>query len=327
MSKPVIYLAGPMTGLEGFNYALFRDVGRQLEQAGLDVRNPAEHDVETGFEPWLWRGTEPLSETGFDLEAALEWDLFQVSRADGVVILPMPSMDWKSEGLAKEMAQAKRYGVPMFQLGWSDFNWTESAEPRLSPIAINQVCAFAKMQKPNVLRVSAEKAKARDAVLSPVLNLEYTLEKGEYVLNAEDTKKFHAAKAITDPLFAGGAVENRWTGDKGEVRSVSSTGGEKGVKLARYDLIPVDALRQIAEHYGRGAEKYADNQWRKGYEWSKSFAALIRHANQFWGGEDYDEETGSNHMAAVAWHALTLLTFFEEHPDFDDRYVNEGTES
>jgi hypothetical protein len=25
-------------------------------------------------------------------------------------------------------------------------------------------------------------------------------------------------------------------------------------------------------------------------------------------------------MAAVAWHALTLLTFIEEHPEFDDRY-------
>lgn len=106
----------------------------------------------------------------------------------------------------------------------------------------------------------------------------------------------------------------------GEVRSVSSTGGEKGVKLARYDLIPVDALRQVAEHYGRGAEKYADNQWRKSYEWSKSYAALQRHATQFWGGEDFDEETGSNHMAAVAWHALALLTFFEEFPEFDDRY-------
>lgn len=105
-----------------------------------------------------------------------------------------------------------------------------------------------------------------------------------------------------------------------EVRTTSRTGGQKGVKDARFDLIPVGALTQLAEHYGVGAKKYADNQWRKGYEWSKSYAALQRHANQFWGGEDFDDETGSHHMAAVAWHALALLTFFDEFPQFDDRF-------
>lgn len=110
-----------------------------------------------------------------------------------------------------------------------------------------------------------------------------------------------------------------------EVRSVSSTGGEKGVKDARFDLIPIGALTSLANHYGAGAKKYADNQWRKGYEWSKSYAALQRHATQFWNGEDFDAETGSNHMAAVAWHAFTLLTFFEDYPQFDDRFRKERT--
>lgn len=109
----------------------------------------------------------------------------------------------------------------------------------------------------------------------------------------------------------------------GEVRTTSSTGGQKGTKIQRYDLLPISALKQVAQHYGVGALKYDANQYRLGYEWSKSYAALQRHANQFWGGEDFDEETGSNHMAAVAWHALTLLTFFEEHPQFDDRYKTE----
>lgn len=105
-----------------------------------------------------------------------------------------------------------------------------------------------------------------------------------------------------------------------EIRSVSRTGGEKGVKLERFDLIPVEALTKLATHYGIGAEKYDDNQWRKGYEWSKSYAALQRHLTAFWGGEDIDPETGSPHMAAVAWHAFTLMTFMDEYPDFDDRF-------
>lgn len=105
----------------------------------------------------------------------------------------------------------------------------------------------------------------------------------------------------------------------GEVRSVSSTGGEKGTKPQRYDLIPAGPLRTLAELYGKGAEKYADRNWERGYEWSKSFAALNRHLWQFWGGEDLDDETGLPHLASVAWHAFALLQFMNQHPDFDDR--------
>lgn len=105
-----------------------------------------------------------------------------------------------------------------------------------------------------------------------------------------------------------------------EIRTTSSTGGEKGTKAERFDLIPTDALSAVARHYGVGAQKYEAHNWRHGYEWSKSYAALQRHAQAFWGGEDLDAETGSPHMAAVAFHALALLTFMSDHPDFDDRW-------
>lgn len=109
-----------------------------------------------------------------------------------------------------------------------------------------------------------------------------------------------------------------------EVRTVSSTGGEKGTKEERFDLLPWEAIAKVARHYGKGAEKYEAHNWRRGYEWSKSYAALMRHLTAFWSGEDIDEETGSPHMAAVVFHALTLLTFMDEQRDFDDRYVPEA---
>lgn len=108
-----------------------------------------------------------------------------------------------------------------------------------------------------------------------------------------------------------------------EVRSVSATGGEKGTKDERFDLIPPEALAKVARHFGVGARKYAAHNWRRGYEWSKSYAALQRHATQFWAGEDVDAETGSPHMAAVAFHALALLVFMDEQRVFDDRYQRE----
>jgi hypothetical protein len=110
---------------------------------------------------------------------------------------------------------------------------------------------------------------------------------------------------------------------EGEVRTTSATGGQKGVKLARYDLIPPEALKLVAEHYGKGAEKYAVHNWRKGFEWSKSYASLQRHAQDFWAGEELDEE-GLNNLAAVVFHALTLLTFTQEQPGYDDRFKKGG---
>jgi hypothetical protein len=104
-----------------------------------------------------------------------------------------------------------------------------------------------------------------------------------------------------------------------EVRITSATGGEKGSKLERFDLIPAGPLRKVAELYGVGARKYSENNWRRGYDWSLSFAAMMRHAWKFWGGEDIDPETGLPHMAAVVFHALALLEFPDTHPEFDNR--------
>lgn len=109
-----------------------------------------------------------------------------------------------------------------------------------------------------------------------------------------------------------------------ETRTTSATGGQKGVKDERHDLIPREGLEAIARVYAFGAEKYADHNWRKGYEWSKSYAALMRHMVAFWSGETYDEESGLPHLAHAGFHIMALLTWLEqdgEGSQFDDRYV------
>lgn len=106
----------------------------------------------------------------------------------------------------------------------------------------------------------------------------------------------------------------------GEVRTTSSTGGEKGVKPERMSLIPWDAIKEIALVYNFGAKKYAAHNWRKGYEWSKSYDALIRHVTSWWEGEDVDPESGLSHLAHAGFHIFTLLIFKKVFPDFDDRY-------
>jgi hypothetical protein len=103
------------------------------------------------------------------------------------------------------------------------------------------------------------------------------------------------------------------------------TGAAKNQKLARYDLIPVGPLNELAEHYGKGAYKYTtdtrsgDRNWEGGYEWSLSYAALCRHLFAFWDREDLDQETGSKHIIAVAWHAFALAEFMDKHKEMDNR--------
>jgi hypothetical protein len=105
------------------------------------------------------------------------------------------------------------------------------------------------------------------------------------------------------------------------------TGGQKGTKLARYDLIPVAPLEEVAKLYGSGALKYEDRNWEKGYAWSLSYSALGRHANAFWDGESIDigtpEEPGTlrHHLAAVVFHAFALMEMQHRNAGTDDRPV------
>jgi hypothetical protein len=105
-----------------------------------------------------------------------------------------------------------------------------------------------------------------------------------------------------------------------EVRTVSSTGGEKGVKPQRYDLIPIEPLNKLAELYGAGAAKYSSHNWRRGYEWSNSYAAALRHMTQFWNGEDIDPEMGTPHVINAVFHMFALAQFMQDFPNFDDRF-------
>lgn len=108
-----------------------------------------------------------------------------------------------------------------------------------------------------------------------------------------------------------------------EVILTSATGGEKGTKPIQFDQIPVAALEELGRVYAYGAQKYDKHNFRKGYSWSLSFNAIMRHLWAFWRGEDNDPESGFSHLAHAAWHCFTLLSFVREHPNYDDRYDNQ----
>ena len=86
----------------------------------------------------------------------------------------------------------------------------------------------------------------------------------------------------------------------------------------RFDLIPVEPLREIARVYTIGAAKYADRNWERGIAWGRVFAAMCRHAFAWWGGEQLDPVDGQHHLASVAWCAMALIEYERTHPELDD---------
>lgn len=133
-----------------------------------------------------------------------------------------------------------------------------------------------------------------------------------------------------------------------EIRTTSATGGQKGVKPERFDLLPQVGLAAISRVFGFGAEKYDDHNWRLKYEWGKSIASLGRHLGAFANGETYDyckadcakpktggkrkkgnrtcaDHSGLPHLAHAGFHILVLLTWLEEDGEgadnpMDDRW-------
>lgn len=83
----------------------------------------------------------------------------------------------------------------------------------------------------------------------------------------------------------------------------------------RFDLVPVESLRRLADLYARGAEKYSDNNWKKGQPYSRAYASLFRHMIA-WREGDRSED----HMAAVAWNAFAIMYYEEKKPELDDLF-------
>ncbi len=106
-----------------------------------------------------------------------------------------------------------------------------------------------------------------------------------------------------------------------EIRKTSETGGEKGQKLERHELVVEPFIEELALVCGMGAVKYSDDNWRKGYDWGLSYGAMRRHLRAFWTGEDNDPETGLSHLAHAAWHCMVLWKYSNapQYAKYDNR--------
>ncbi len=76
-----------------------------------------------------------------------------------------------------------------------------------------------------------------------------------------------------------------------------------------------------------GAKKYAAHNWRKGFPYSRSCDAMMRHFYAWYEGQETDPESGLphlSHMLACLEHLIYTIECVKDHPEFDDRPKKEG---
>lgn len=114
---------------------------------------------------------------------------------------------------------------------------------------------------------------------------------------------------------------------RGPAVDLKREGVKHDTQKPRLDLIPTEAIVEIAKVLTFGAIKYDEWNWARGMKWSRVIGAAERHIGAFKGGEDIDPETGLSHIAHAACNLMFLL-FYEQHRrDNDDRRMSHGIPS
>ena len=75
---------------------------------------------------------------------------------------------------------------------------------------------------------------------------------------------------------------------------------------SRPDLVSPFALERIGNCLQKGAQKYGERNWAKGFPVSRSMVSLHRHLMKYMQGDDSED-----HLAAVAVNAIFVLHFEE----------------
>lgn len=97
------------------------------------------------------------------------------------------------------------------------------------------------------------------------------------------------------------------TKDSGE-RQHFETGSQRDSRegKGRYDLLPPEAVRRLAQVFERGAVKYEDRNWEKGQPLTRFLDSALRHTFAVLEGKK-DED----HAAQAAWNLFAFITISE----------------
>ena len=287
------YLAGPMRGIEEYNFPAFRSATAWLRQLGWVVFSPAERDendpeIDHTEDVAGWSGPRGL-------DYFMAYDLKAVCETDCVICLP----GWEeSQGARLETVTAVEVGHPVFVIDRDD-----SGERVLCSVA-NRYVYDTFQARGNPTTIKREAAWAFEVPDDHQFDLEETA--GEWKSGCSFDP---GVGKIIDLTVDGAALVV--TGEDGEVRieSAMPLGSEarKGVPLVSgvLDYFPA-ALAEVARVSKAGNDKHNPGQDMHHARGKSTDHAdcLLRHLVD---RGKVDPETGQRHSGEVAWRALALL--------------------
>lgn len=117
-----IYICGPMTGKEKFNFPAFFDMEKVLNEAGYETENPADNDGPTAAISLK----NALKKSG-TWEEYMRRDIPRVLKCDAVVVLP----GWRlSRGACWEVDIARKLKMPVYR-------WDEGLKPLIDIVSLS----------------------------------------------------------------------------------------------------------------------------------------------------------------------------------------------
>lgn len=84
--------------------------------------------------------------------------------------------------------------------------------------------------------------------------------------------------------------------------------------------ISYSLLKELTKVRRFGALKYSKNNWKKGFMYTRSISACMRHLLNYINGQLVDNESGLSHVSHAICCLEHLLYDFLHHPELDDRY-------
>lgn len=79
----------------------------------------------------------------------------------------------------------------------------------------------------------------------------------------------------------------------------------------RLELLPSEAMEEIAKVLSYGAEKYSDDNWLQGMPWMKLIGSTLRHIFAWARREEVDPESQLLHLAHAACNLLFVITYIK----------------
>lgn len=320
--RPWCYVAGPMRGIEEFNFPAFEDAAALLRSLDFNVYSPRENDAELDMAP------------GMPLKRYMVVDLAQVCKSDCIFVLP----GWEhSQGAWLEFQVATYLEIPVFDLASGGQVTIIGTDPDGSHvIAITEfedaLSRSNEFGEPNPGGIDLD-AIERDLGAGCSVG---------YLTPNEEIQR--AAVQAWDERLLGGIpsdvsvinleeVNREWEQRMldSKIREVMMADDSKatnpkdrvGSSKLPLHLWPTTATALGSLGLLDGMLKYGRSNWRAaGIRWTIYYDAIMRHLQAIHEGENIDPDSGLPHMAHVLACAAIIVDADAVGMLQDDRQYN-----